>query len=492
MRALAQRLVRDPDVADDVLQRACLLALQQSPDHVRTGERLRAWLAGVTRRTVGHAWRGERRRLRREQLAARPEALPSTVDLAARRELLRRLVEAVTALDEPYFSTLVRRYYEGLTPTEIAAQDGIAPEAVRQRLARARQELRGRLEKTMHAGWLTLPSPAQPTWHHFVRGLLMVEKSSRPFVLKSVAAIILAMLGVAVWLTVRTGSGAHENDHVVATSPASRTDVRSPTAGASLPQVAQAPAVPVHPDAPAASAAPAATPEATASGAPSAGSSSTWDQLWKAADATVRGDVGVADVVSTSQTLLALLEAQGVDPVSLLGSARHGASQTVPLMDMPGVGKASVTVSSGKDDHQKPVTAFAFDVELVTRSGYYTGVQQGQDESTKLSISYSFDEQGAPRSCNTLVQNIPGGRDLHARLHGLAPANVGGVLSLSGESGYWMPITLQAIQKGEENPAGGGPAGADGLLSRMGDRVARNDSLADPRMSAFTGRLSGR
>jgi RNA polymerase sigma-70 factor (ECF subfamily) len=489
MRALALRLVRDPDVADDVLQRACLLALQQSPDHVRTGERLRAWLASVTRRTVGHAWRSERRRSRREQVAARPEALPATVDLAARREILRQLVQAVTALDEPYFSTLVRRYYEGLSMAEIAAQDGIAPEAVRQRLSRARQELRGRLEQTMHAGWMTLPSVAKPASHHFFRGLLMAEQSARPLVMKSVAAIVVAMLGVAAWLTVRTESGPHESDYIVAKNPAN-TD--SPTSRASLPQDAQTPAVLLLPEAPAAAASPPVAPVATEPAAQPAASASTWDQLWKATDATVRGDVALDDVLSTSQTLLNLLEAQGTDPSQLLEAARHGASQTIPLIETPGIGKASVTVSTGKDDKQKPCTAFAFDVELVTRSGYYTGIQQGPEESTKLSIVYSFDEHGAPRSCNTLVQNMPRtGSELHAQMQGLEATRVGGVLSLRGESSYWLPLTLQAIPEGAENPAGGGPVGPGCFLSRMGDHVARADSLADPGMSAFTQRLQG-
>jgi len=492
MRALALRLVRDPDVADDVLQRACLLALQQPTEHPRTGERLRAWLAAVTRRMGGHAGRSERRRSRREQAAARPEALPATVDLAARREILRRLVEAVTALEEPYFSTLVRRYYDGLSATEIAAQDGVSAEAVRQRLARARHELRGRLEKAVQAGWLTLPSLARPTSHHFLRGLLMAEKSTRPVMLKSAAAIVIAMLGVTVWLTSRTESGAHENGPLVTTGPASGAGADSSTPRRNLPPVALAPAVPAQSDTPA-PAAPAVAPGAKAPGAPSAASTSTWDQLWKATDATVRGDVTLDDVLSTSQTLLDILESQGSDPSKLLDAARTGAPQTIPLIETPGVGKASVTVSSGRDEKQNGYTSFAFNVELVTRSGYYTGVQQGADESTNLSISYFFDEHGAPRSCSMHVQNMPSFTPaFRASTQGLAATTVGGILSLKGESSSWSPVTLQVIPEGAEIPKGGGPAGPGGVIfTTVGDPIAKADSLADSRMDAFAQRLQG-
>src|SRR5262245_11601004 len=156
VRALARSLVADPDVTDDVLQQVCLLALRKAPREAAGGPRLRAWLATVTRRLALHAGRAESRRARRESIAARPEALPSTADVAVHREALRRLVDAVTALEEPYYSAVVGRYFEGREVVDIAARAGVTPEAVRQRLHRARQQLRGRLEALLRddrEGW---------------------------------------------------------------------------------------------------------------------------------------------------------------------------------------------------------------------------------------------------------------------------------------------------------------------------------------------------
>jgi RNA polymerase sigma-70 factor (ECF subfamily) len=492
MRALAMRLVRDPDVADDVLQRACLLALQQSPDQVRTGDRLRAWLASVTRRMVGHAWRTEDRRSRRERVAAKPEALPATVDLAARREILRRLVQAVTALDEPYFSTLVRRYYEGLSTTDIAAQDGIAPEAVRQRLSRARRELRQNLEQTLQAGWLPSLSIASSPSHPFLRGLIMAEQSARPLILKSVAAIVVAAISITAWLTVRPETSADESGLSPATNPVVGADADPQTSRFDLPSVAQAPAESIGAGDLASSTSPTVAPVAADPTAEPATSTSTWDQLWKATDATMRGDVALADILSTSQTLLDIFESQLTDASNPIEPARYGATESYPLFEAPGFGKASLTVSKGKDEGQRAYTAYAFNVELDTRSGYYTGVEQDQDdETTTLTISYALDEKGAPRSCATLAQNMQGrGKEFHARMQGLGPMRVGGCLSVSGESSHWAPLTLQAIPEGSENPASGKPAGPGCFVSMTGDHVAKGDSLADPALGAMSQRLN--
>src|SRR5262245_19481219 len=109
VRALARSLILDPDVTDDVLQEVCLLALQEAPRQARTGPRLRAWLATATRTLARHVRRADDRRARREQAAAAHEALPSTSDVAEQREALRNLVDAITSLDEPYYTAVVER-----------------------------------------------------------------------------------------------------------------------------------------------------------------------------------------------------------------------------------------------------------------------------------------------------------------------------------------------------------------------------------------------
>lgn len=170
--ALAHRLVSDPNVADDVLQRVCLVALEKPPRNVSGTAGIRRWLSTLTRRTAAHSRRSEGRRAKREERAARAEALPSTVNVAERREVLHQLVDALSDLEANDRLLLTQRYFEGLCIAEIAHQLDVSEGTLRQRLSRARRRLRERLERDAGAGrerWLaalaplTAPLAAHPT-----------------------------------------------------------------------------------------------------------------------------------------------------------------------------------------------------------------------------------------------------------------------------------------------------------------------------------------
>jgi RNA polymerase sigma factor (sigma-70 family) len=215
VRALARRLVADPDVTDDVLQQVCLLALQRTPSDARAGPRLRAWLAGLTRAIVRNSARADRRRLLREQTTAQPEALPATDDIAARREALRSLMEAVTSLQEPYFSVIVERYFDGRSVAEIAVRHGTSPEAVRQQLTRARQQLRSRLQALLaddRHGWMAAALPLAPLTANLkgapaklpfvpIGGLLVAKSLTTSATAICIGLIIFAFLLVGTWLS---------------------------------------------------------------------------------------------------------------------------------------------------------------------------------------------------------------------------------------------------------------------------------------------------
>jgi RNA polymerase sigma-70 factor (ECF subfamily) len=152
LRALATGLLGDETGADDVVQDAYARAIVHGPRHPG------AWLARVVRNLAIRGRIGGARRSRRERVAARPEAEPSAADVVARLEIQRRVVEAVLALREPYRTTIVQRYFDGLETREIARRSGVPYETVRTRLGRAHAELRERLD-AVHHGWALALAP---------------------------------------------------------------------------------------------------------------------------------------------------------------------------------------------------------------------------------------------------------------------------------------------------------------------------------------------
>ncbi|HEX5138273.1 MAG TPA: sigma-70 family RNA polymerase sigma factor [Planctomycetota bacterium] len=159
VRRLCRGILSDADAADDVAQDTLAAALG------RPGIRApRAWLAAVARRLAARHVRGEARRARREAAAARGDATPSTHEIAAQADLQRRLAEEVRALDEPYRTVVILRYFHDLTPKEIARKLGAPYETVHARLRRAHALLRARLDAThdRHAWTLALAALAWP------------------------------------------------------------------------------------------------------------------------------------------------------------------------------------------------------------------------------------------------------------------------------------------------------------------------------------------
>ncbi|MCB9880085.1 MAG: sigma-70 family RNA polymerase sigma factor, partial [Planctomycetes bacterium] len=118
-------------------------ALTRGP---RSGWPLPQWLAGVTRNLARRSLRERSRRNARELAAARREHARPTDEVVELEELRTRVVNAVMALDEPYRSVVLLRYYDGLEPRQIAAQTGAPAATVRSQLHRALAQLRERLD----------------------------------------------------------------------------------------------------------------------------------------------------------------------------------------------------------------------------------------------------------------------------------------------------------------------------------------------------------
>ena len=148
LRALARGLVGEEHASDDVVQATWLAALERERGELR---RPRAWLARVARNLALDRRRELGRRAARERAAARPEALAPPSEALEREEVLRSVTDAVLALDEPYRTTILLRYFEGLELAEIAARRREPVATVRSRHARALARLRERLDRR-HGG----------------------------------------------------------------------------------------------------------------------------------------------------------------------------------------------------------------------------------------------------------------------------------------------------------------------------------------------------
>src|SRR3954447_8503062 len=140
--SLARHLAAAGD-PEDLVQETWQAALRRPPSGARP---LRPWLARVLRNFARQAARGERNRRRREEAQA-AAAVPTPEELLARAEAQRLLGELVAALDGPPRATVVRRFYDGLTPRQIAAAAGLPGATVRWRLMEATRRLRAELDR---------------------------------------------------------------------------------------------------------------------------------------------------------------------------------------------------------------------------------------------------------------------------------------------------------------------------------------------------------
>lgn len=199
-RRLALALVGDPDDASDLTQDAFEVALTQPP--AKAGP-LRPWLGGVVRNLARMRRRSAGRRRAREQEVelADPEGVPPPDELVDRARAQQRVARGVLELDEPYRSTVLLRYYEGLSSAEIARRKRIPAATVRARLRTGLDRLRAELDRDDRVGgrerWFALVAPlaaADPTpvttSVSLVKGALAVKTSTK------IAAVVIALLVV--------------------------------------------------------------------------------------------------------------------------------------------------------------------------------------------------------------------------------------------------------------------------------------------------------
>ncbi|MCX4246783.1 sigma-70 family RNA polymerase sigma factor [Paraliomyxa miuraensis] len=208
LRALAGRLARSSDEADDLVQETWLAAEQAAGTPARSP---RAWLLGVLRNRERMQRRSEARRRQREAHAhasGQPTELEAELELH-RHRVLSTVREALDELDESDRALLLARYCDECLAPELAERMGLPASTVRSRLSRATARVRRSLDERWggdRRAWapavLLIPSPlASGSTSTGWRALVMSAVG-----VKIAIAVVAISTGVGIWLATHEGT----------------------------------------------------------------------------------------------------------------------------------------------------------------------------------------------------------------------------------------------------------------------------------------------
>ncbi|HTF86994.1 MAG TPA: sigma-70 family RNA polymerase sigma factor [Planctomycetota bacterium] len=205
MRALAGSLVADAASADDVVQESLVAALHRPP---APGRPLEAWLSRVVRNVASNFRRRESAQAQRRVHAGDKDGLTDPAEIIERLDTQRMIVELVRELHEPSRSTIVLRYFEGLSSEEIGRRMGVSDATVRWRLQKALDQLRSRLQRNFGSreAWCAVLAPLAnfpitgtvAASSGAAAGAIVMGTASK-LVAAAVAAVV---LGTGIWFAV--------------------------------------------------------------------------------------------------------------------------------------------------------------------------------------------------------------------------------------------------------------------------------------------------
>lgn len=201
VRQLARRLVRDDDLADDITQDVWITALEHPPDKPQA---LQGWLAKVTRTRSYRENRTRARRTRRENIASEREAqrqAPTPTEMAERLEMHGILSEAVLSLAEPYRSSVYLRFYEDLSPQDIATRMETSASTVRTRISRGLKQLEEILDTRYTDSGYSWRALLIPIAYPHLAGLPSLTGTSSAAASSAGRVATSARMSTASWLT---------------------------------------------------------------------------------------------------------------------------------------------------------------------------------------------------------------------------------------------------------------------------------------------------
>jgi RNA polymerase sigma-70 factor (ECF subfamily) len=181
---VACHLVRDPGLAEDVVQ-ATFLAAIRNADRYDGSSPVQGWLYGILWREAAKMRRSDARQIDPAQLVAREAEDPA--DSIAAAELPQEVVRALARLPDPYREVVEPHLCEGRSPGEIARQLGRSPGTVRSQIHRGLERLR----RNLPAGLAPVPA----AFAFEMRGLDAVRESVLASAGTSSSAVGLASSG---------------------------------------------------------------------------------------------------------------------------------------------------------------------------------------------------------------------------------------------------------------------------------------------------------
>jgi len=151
--ALAFRLVRQAQVAEEIVQEAFLAVWRTPQRYDRSRGSVRAWLLGtVHHRAVDAVRREESQRRRADRMASvdpgrvedPSDDVVAAIDLPRDRRLVRK---ALADLPDEQRDVIERMYFEGQSQSQIAERTGLPLGTVKSRTLLAMRRLRERLQE---------------------------------------------------------------------------------------------------------------------------------------------------------------------------------------------------------------------------------------------------------------------------------------------------------------------------------------------------------
>lgn len=143
--AFLQKRVGTRADAEDILQEAFVRGLPRAGE-IRDEDRAVAWFYRLLRNAVVDHWRARAALDRRLDVLAR-EATEAAPDPELEGEICRCFESLLPTLKPEYSAILREVDLNGRRTVEVAAEQGVTPNAVMVKLHRARRALRGRLEQ---------------------------------------------------------------------------------------------------------------------------------------------------------------------------------------------------------------------------------------------------------------------------------------------------------------------------------------------------------